>query len=714
MLSTVLILVMLGLGAPDGGEAIEKDADDSPSGVPANTVWHERIVVTSARTEQDAGDVAAHVTVLERADVERSAALAVDDLLRQVPGFSLLRRSSSVVAHPTTQGVSLRGIGPSGASRTLVLLDGVPLNDPFGGWVYWSQVPLAAVERIEVVRGGGSSLWGNQALGGAIHLLTARPSAHTLRFHGAAGNRGTADADLFASEVWGRFGAAVEASFFDTGGYPVVREDQRGAIDENADSSHRNLDLQLAADLSPSARLTLRGRTFDEDRGNGTPRTGNATESGSLTLRATLRTPEAGDWELTLSATDQSFASTFSSQAPDRSSEQPALDQFDVEAADRLAGVSWTRELPGGGGGKGHLLTAGSDWRSTDGTTREDFRFLDGAFTRRRRAGGEQQAWGVYLQDAIAVSDRWQVVVGGRVDRWRSLDGGRFERSLETGEPVRDESFGDRSRTTFNPRLALLFHATPRLALRASAYRSFRAPTINELFRPFRVRNDVTEANAGLEPERLTGAEAGATWQARTWRAQLDAFWNQVDDPVANVTLAPGPGVIDPCGFVPDGGLCRQRRNLGTTRIRGVEAELGLRPAASWELTASYLWDGAEVVGAPEQPALEGRRIAQVPEHQLVLRLDYRSPAARFAASLQGRWTSEQFEDDLNTLALGDLAVADLALSHRLRSRWEVFLRVENLFGETYEAGRTADGLVTVGAPALVHGGLRVRIPSPH
>ena len=95
----------------------------------------EPVVVSAGRVEQALQDVPANVTVLTREDIERSAARTVDDLLRQIPGFSLFRRSSSLVANPTTQGVSLRGIGPSGVSRTLVLLDGIPLNDPFGGWV---------------------------------------------------------------------------------------------------------------------------------------------------------------------------------------------------------------------------------------------------------------------------------------------------------------------------------------------------------------------------------------------------------------------------------------------------------------------------------------------------------------------------------------------------------------------------------------------------
>src|SRR5512144_175891 len=155
------------------------------SPVPARAQEAERlepVVVTATRTEQPVGEAPASVTVLSRDDIRQGAGQSLDDLLRQVPGFSLFRRSSSLVSHPTTQGVSLRGIGPSGASRALVLYDGVPINDPFGGWVQWLRIPPLGIEQIEVMRGGGSALWGNGALGGVLHVLSRRPTENSLTF----------------------------------------------------------------------------------------------------------------------------------------------------------------------------------------------------------------------------------------------------------------------------------------------------------------------------------------------------------------------------------------------------------------------------------------------------------------------------------------------------------------------------------------------------
>src|SRR5438093_2564311 len=182
----------------------------------------EPVVVTVTRIEQKAGDAPASVTVLTRDDIQHSASQTVDDILRQVPGFSLFRRSSSLVTHPTSQGVSLRGIGPSGASRALVLLDGVPINDPFGGWVYWDKIPLQAIEQIEVVRGGGSSVWGNYALSGVINIITKRPTERQALLEGSYGNHNTTNLDLLVTETREPLRVSLEGNFFETAGFQTV------------------------------------------------------------------------------------------------------------------------------------------------------------------------------------------------------------------------------------------------------------------------------------------------------------------------------------------------------------------------------------------------------------------------------------------------------------------------------------------------------------
>lgn len=707
----VVWLVITGAIGRFAAVAWGADTGSPPPTGSEEAVRLEPVVVSASRVEQRLRDVPANVTVITREEIKQSPARTVDDLLRQIPGFSLFRRSSSLVTHPTTQGVSLRGIGPSGVSRTLVMLDGVPLNDPFGGWVYWSKVPLESVERIEVARGGGSGVWGNYALGGVINIVTRRPEARVAQAKLDVGTRDTVDADLLVSHVAGPWGVSLEGNYFDTDGYKIVKKSQRGDIDVQATSNHKTFNGRVEYTPSSASSLFLAGSFFREDRGNGTPLQENSTETGYISTGGRLRTADGSDWQLTLFSHLQTFDSTFSAAAPDRNLETPALNQFDVPSTDAGISLQWSKRIF-----QSHLLTAGSDVRWIDGETNEFFTFNQTLqdFTRRRKAGGEQVLTGAYFQDIFTPAPGWQVTIAGRFDSWQSFDASRIERNKQTGAITRNNQFDDRDEFAFSPKVAVLYHATDQLSLRSSFYKGFRAPTINELFRPFRVRNDITEANAKLDPERLIGGEVGMDYSImRNLLGRLTAFWNEVKDPVVNVTKGIGEGaVMEPCGFVPVGGVCRQRDNLDRTRIRGIEAELEYRPHPSWAVSGSYLYNHTDVLSAPKQPELEGKRIAQVPRHQFTLKLNYTNPAL-INVAVQGRFIGDQFEDDLNSLKLGEYFVVDLMLWRPIPlpklSAGEVFLAVENLFDRTYEVAKTADGIVTTGTPVLVHGGVRVR-----
>src|SRR3954465_5605167 len=229
----------------------------------------EAVTVTATRSERRTGDVPASVNVLDREEIKQSPALVADDLLRQIPTFSLFRRTSSLASHPTAQGVSLRGIGPSGVSRTLVLVDGTPFNDPFGGWVYWTRVPLEDTDRIEVVDGSSSSLYGNYAMGGVINIMSANAARRTFEIKPQYGNHNSPKVDYGASDVWGKVGVVVDGSSFNTDGFPIVAPSERGLIDINATVKFNNINGK--ADYTPSDRVKLFGRVgyFSEDRVNG-------------------------------------------------------------------------------------------------------------------------------------------------------------------------------------------------------------------------------------------------------------------------------------------------------------------------------------------------------------------------------------------------------------------------------------------------------------
>ncbi len=638
------------------------------------------LFVTAARLPQAPWQTAASIDEISADDLANSPSLTIDDTLRAIAAFSLFRRSGSLLANPTAQGVSLRGLGPSGASRSLVLLDGIPLNDPFGGWVAWSKVPRLTLDHAEIVRGGGSGVWGNAALGGTIQLFTSPSSARGDALALEAGEFETLRGEFVTSVAAGAASAwDVGGRWFRTDGTMQYARNQRGPIDRSLDSEHKLAHAGFRTTLDSGLRFTAGGQWFDEDRGNGTPFQRNDSRETAAHARLAGEVRPGFALDVLAYAQGQHFASGFSSVDDARTSETPALDQFDVPATAWGGAVLATLgEYPSA------LTSLGIDARAVSGETREDYLFSNGAFQRRRFAGGDQWIAGAFVAHERTLAPNLTAQIAARVDRWRNFGGHRREWNKADSAVLRDEHYADQSGTEFDPSAGLAWHPTEALTWRTSVYRAFRVPTLNELYRPFRVGDVATEANPDLHPESVTGVEAGLQFQHAAWRGRTNVFQNELHDGVANVTLSTTPGLTQ-----------RQRLNLDAIRVRGFEANLAWNADERFGLMLDFLLVDARVREARVAPDLVGRRLAQVPRHTLTLQGTWR-PSAAWRLDATARAVSRQFEDDANTLPLAAAATFDVALRHTLQSNSEVSLTCENLFDTRVQTGRTAGGLVSL------------------
>jgi outer membrane receptor protein involved in Fe transport len=679
----------------------------------------DAVTVTPTRSEQRLGDVPASVNVMGREQIRQTPAVAADDVLRQLPTFSLFRRSSSISAHPTSQGVSLRGIGPSGVSRTLVLLDGIPFNDPFGGWVYWTGLPLEGAERIEVVDGPSSSLYGSYALGGVINIMTVPAARRTVELRTQYGNRSSPKLDFRASDVWGKLGVSVQGSLFDTDGYQNVAPEERGAVDTRVGVSFRNFSVKAEYDASERVNLFVRTGYFDEERQNGkistfTPFTEEMNDtswkytSGGIRVRL----PDSSDLQATVFTDFKTFRSNFLAvppSTPPRNIGRVSLNQrVPTDAVGTT--VQWSRTFAAM-----HLVTAGADWRWVDGDSEEDG--LDATtgtqLVRRRVSGGTQQSAGFFVQDLITPRPDLTFTIGARVDRWRNYDGHNRLTDLATGN-VTDPVLEDRDDTAVSPRVGAHYRVTDRVAIWGDLATGFRAPTLNELYRQFQLGATLTLANNLLGPERLVGGEAGVSVAAMDNLTLRSTFFdNRVKDPVSNVTI---------------GNNLQQRQNLGRTRIWGLQTDAEYRFGPYWRVTGAYLYEEAKVREFSAFPdlaencpgaVLEGRTgeacfLAQVPKHRGSIQVWYLNP--RFASVvLDVQAIGRQFDDDRNERivpgetepGLPRYGVVSLNLSREITQNVEVFFSAQNLFDQTYFVGTLP---TLIGPPRLISAGLRLRV----
>jgi hypothetical protein len=348
-------------------------------------------------------------------------------------------------------------------------------------------------------------------------------------------------------------------------------------------------------------------------------------------------------------------------------------------------------------------LELGADIRAADGETREHFFYSGGAFARARVAGGETLSTGAY-------AEAWRnfagtLVSGGvRLDWWNASNGERTERVIATGAPILELRPEDHS--VWAPTARIGFRRTfDDMYVRGALYSGFRPPTLNELHRPFRVGNDITEANPALEPEKLYGLDAAVGGDGEPFGWSVGAFAVRLVDPITNVTLGAGPGSFPPSVFVPAGGVYRARRNAGHIDALGIEAEAhgAIGDALSWRAALNYT--AAEVDGGEEAPQLDGLRPAQAPDLSLTAGLTWR-PWAGGALTLDLRHEGERFEDDLNTRPLARYTGADLRLEQQVRDGVNIFVALDNATDSDIETGATATNVISFAAPRTVRFGI--------
>ena len=610
-------------------------ADGNPPIPPVNT----SITVTDRIT----ADAPAFVSTLDQTHIGQLPGVNLDDRLRILPGFSLFRRSSSLVANPGTQGVSLRGLGSTGASRTLVLWDGIPLNDPFGGWVYWTRVAPEDLGVVEVSRGASTSVFGDLAMGGAISLFS-RPEAP---FHAELGIESGAESTNQThgsmASTWGRLGASLELRALGTDGYFIVPGYLRGSADRRANvrfvSGAARFDWLAAHD-----RFFVKLDMLAEERQNGTALTNNSTSLGTLSAHYSHELSQ-GVVSVLAWRTQEDFRSTYSAVSANRATE--VLTDRQKVPSDAAGAAAYAQRSA-----QRWHFTAGADVSGVEGYSH------DASPTRTPAvAGGTQLQDGAFGQFDISRGPA-QFFAGARYDA--------------TG--VADRFFAPSAGVAAGKGM---------LRGRGSVYRGFRAPKLNELYRPFRVGNVQTLANPLLLPETLFGAEAGFDLSGRTRRLSLTVFRNSLNHLITNATLSTGPNLI-----------LRQKENAGPALSRGVEANLQQR-WRNWQGQLGYLYADSRFQ--------TGLAIPEVPRHQGSAQLSYER--RRTGASISLRTSARQFDDDLNQFVLPGYAAVQFSARREIRRHLTATVAIENLLDRQYVVARSPTP--NIGAPRLWRTGLR-------
>jgi outer membrane receptor protein involved in Fe transport len=632
------------------------------------------VIVSASRSTQSPRDVAATVNVMSREQIRTNPARTTDDVLREMPGVELPRTSSTVSGPEEI--VSVRG---ADEGRTLVMLDNVPLNDPWGEWIQWNRAPRFQLDRAEVLEGGGSSLYGNYAMGGVISLFSQPILRRGYSLLASGGSRKAGDFSLFGSDVRGPLAGSISADYGTGGGYSVLRPDQRGSIDQPSSTTRRNVNARAEYSLGTIGNIFASANYFDDDRSLGTPLTEpNERHIASGVVGADFGTPFGGAVEARIFAQRQNYDSHSSVVNLTRTAERPNVAQH-IPSRDIGGSLQWSRSL-----GMLELVSFGGDYRHMVGELDEIVYDQTGGIAGSRTSGGSQEVGGAFLQAVLVPTAPLRIEASARFDTWHSYRGSRIDNSTT---PSTSTTYPAKTNSAFAPRLGLRYKLLPSLTLRSSFYKAFRAPTLSEEFRTFFAGPNTFMGNPALTPEYLTGYDAGLDWTpVPAIDVRATGFWNNYKDLDDFTFLRPGPT---------PGSAVLQRQNVGAARSRGAEGEVAVRLSDALNLSVSYNYDLARVVATKAF-------VNRVPLQRGTARLSYDAP---HIASISTIFRYEGPNHALGGTRLAPYGVVDLDIRHELARGAELFVAAENLFDRGYTVNFQGP-LESLGLPRTIRGGM--------
>lgn len=679
---------------------------------PAGPTPVSEVVVTATRTPTAIKEVPESVSVVTAQQVRDAPGQGLDDLLRNLPGMTLGAIGPDV-GHPTAYNEGMRGL-PTTETRMLVLVDGVPINDPFFGYIQWNRIPLDNIARVEVVRGGGSPLWGNTAMGGVVNVITRAPTSDELLVDAAGGSYGTYRTSL--SGAWRPadwVGLSLNAAFRGTDGYQTTPSSWtsfgttslRSPVYTPTSSDARNLGLR--ADFTPSADLsgfldvhsTRDGQTLSTPIG--LDRQHIWTYAGGVTKRF-------GDG-LALNAVVFHDDSDFITNNPHLLSFTTEYDSnvHTTHVFDNGASLTLSKAADG-------LLKSwrlGMDVHQIEGRDDALYYQPSGQLAAPMIVGGGHQLFVAgFGQAELKPLDPLLIMASLRYQYYRNSDGADtfppgFGR-LATSEKFR-----------FTPRVDVRWTLTPEVALRGAWYQSFRAPTLDQLYRTYAdTTAGIYEGSPRLSPESLEGGEIGLDVTHGRIRSQLTAYDTTIRNLITQRNLAPSeaPDLLGvECGY--DAATftylsCTRNINAASATARGVEAEVegDLGGGVSTRLT--YTYADSRYTADPVDPTAVGERLEGVPRHNASAGLTYEAPS-RWRASAILRYVSNSWGDahPEDGLIQNAHLTVDASASYQISRRLETYLQVQNLFDARYVASN-GGGAPMLGTPLEVMAGMRLKL----
>ncbi len=636
------------------------------------------ISITATKTKRKVSDVPASIEVITQKDIQNSVANSADELLKEVSGIDL-KHSMGILSSGTSNKVVMRGFGGTTEGRVLLLIDGVPMNDLYGGDLEWNKIPVSNIQRIEVVKGATSALYGSGAMGGVINIITKNPTNEVkTNIALSYGSMDTKIASLSSMGKEGKVGFLISGERATSDGYNPETPAHTKPYTLDKGVERDNFNIKLTYDIDATSSAFISGSYYDNET------TGTLAIDNYVPYYQEHKTYTAGykkkfenDNELSLKV----FLKDEYSDYDSANSTKTAVQYESSSTNDDRGGIvqltiPYTEDPMFGTS----TLVTGIDFRQGKIDRFNDY--VDGS-DKEIKIQGSQKYIGFFLQDEIFINNNWIINIGGRYDFWKNYDGHGYDSSL----PTPDTYYNSTTTNGFSPKIGIVNHLTENTSLRASVGSAYRAPTLSDLYNTFVSGSRIWYGNPDLEPEKVISYEVGFDHTIfDEGKLSITAYQNDAKDFFYYITSVP-----------PDGYTAAQTKtNVGKVKIQGIEIDASYPFTDQIHAFANYTYNKSKIEEFKENTTLEGKYLIEVPKHKGSISLMYVNPQL-VDAKISARYVGDRYSNDTNTAEYESYTVFDLKLSRKLSENLEVSLSVDDLFNESYTEYYVSPGRVIMG-----------------
>lgn len=688
------------------------------------------VTVSATRSGTPLDEIPLNTTILTKEALEVSPDQTIDQVLKNVPGV-ILNDTPYYQKDPTGQSINVRGLGNA---RTLVLIDGLPANDAFYGTVQWNLVPMSAIDSVEFIRGGVSSLWGNYGMGGVINIKTKTPVNSQQDASASIGAFGTynlaASKDIIASDA---LQLRVSADYFNTNGYQNISTLAPAAANSikngQGDAASHNSNVRLQGYFKPtqdSNGFFRVGYHTMSDLSSGYSFATNLMQETDIAVGTTTRLADRAKVDVNFFYENTNFnkqnGSTTTGKSNGISAGTPYINATYKDPYSTVgASAQYTKELTG----MIDQYLVGVDARNVAGSNLTNNLNNNGTVAAVNYGQGSQTFLGLMGQlKSKTTSIPLETTLAARVDQWSSQTPTSYNAGINGANP-QYQNIPNQSKTQLSPTLGFLYKATSNWDLRTAAYQAFHAPGLNNTLRSYGSSSGYSFANPNLSPETMTGYELGTDYRWKGGFAQLTAFNNYIQNAVATYSLSSKSAsdvalAKSLCGATGNPltgsgnvGICNSTNisyytNNQNLLSQGLEFQFHHDINSKWATDANYAFTSTKLtMSATSDPT--GKQVGGVPQNILGGGLTY-YPIPRASLTATVRYVGSSWLNTANTLPVASYAVVGLRANYEFDKNTTIYASAVNLLNRQYNTFGTGGSNTSyvVGSPQAISIGARI------